>query len=135
MQATPLISCIIPIYNTQKFLKNCIESCIHQTYKNLEIILVNDASSDNSLNIAKQYLKYPNVSLVDLKQNSGASMARNIAIDLVLNKIKFNQTKQNTYEIETNGGGGSNNRAVFGDFFYGERECAACKLCWVRAAH
>ncbi len=107
MQTTPLISCVIPFYNTEKFLKRCIQSCIDQTYKNLEIILVNDASSDNSMQIAKEFLSYPNISLVDLKQNSGASKARNIAIDFILNKIKFNKIKQNVYEIETNGGGGS----------------------------
>lgn len=51
------ISVIIPIYNVEKYLDECLKSVINQTYKNLDIILVDDGSIDNSLNIAKEYAK------------------------------------------------------------------------------
>ena len=54
------ISVIIPIYNAEKFLDKCIGSIITQTYNNLEIILVNDGSIDNSLNICKKYAMFDN---------------------------------------------------------------------------
>lgn len=50
-----MISVIIPIYNTAKFLSTCIESIIDQTYQDLEIILVNDASTDNSIHICNTF--------------------------------------------------------------------------------
>ncbi|MCW1496429.1 glycosyltransferase family 2 protein, partial [Campylobacter jejuni] len=50
------VGVVIPIYNVEKYLKECLDSVINQTYTNLEIILVNDGSTDeNSLNIAKEY--------------------------------------------------------------------------------
>ena len=47
MNSTPLVSVIVPIYNTEKYLDRCIKSIVNQTYKNLEIILVDDGSPDN----------------------------------------------------------------------------------------
>lgn len=52
-----LISVIVPVYNTEKYLKRCIESLIQQTYINIEIILVNDGSTDNSFEICKDFKK------------------------------------------------------------------------------
>ena len=49
----PKISVIIPVYNTEKYLNKCLDSLINQTYKDIEIILVNDGSTDNSLNILR----------------------------------------------------------------------------------
>ena len=51
------ISVIVPIYNVEKYLEKCIESIINQTYKNLEIILVNDGSTDNCGDICDKYSK------------------------------------------------------------------------------
>ncbi len=74
------VGVVIPIYNVEKYLKECLDSVINQTYTNLEIILVNDGSTDeNSLNIAKEYtLKDKRIILFD-KKNGGLSSARNVA--------------------------------------------------------
>ncbi|EAM0699505.1 glycosyltransferase family 2 protein [Campylobacter jejuni] len=76
------IGVVIPIYNVEKYLRECLDSVINQTYTNLEIILVNDGSTDeNSLNIAKEYtLKDKRITLFD-KKNGGLSSARNVGIE------------------------------------------------------
>ena len=53
----PTISIIIPIYNTEKYIEECLQSCINQTYRNFEIIIIDDNSSDGSLDIASKVLK------------------------------------------------------------------------------
>lgn len=50
-----LISIIVPVYNVEKYLEQCLESLLNQTYKNIEIIVVNDGSTDQSLDILKKY--------------------------------------------------------------------------------
>ena len=72
------ISVIIPVYNVSKYLEKCLKSVLEQSYKNLEIILVNDGSSDDSLKICEQYeKKYSKIKLIDLEKNYGISYARN----------------------------------------------------------
>lgn len=72
-----MISVIIPIYNTAKFLSTCIESIIDQTYQDLEIILVNDASTDNSIHICNTFRGKDNrIVLIDKQQNEGVEKAR-----------------------------------------------------------
>lgn len=72
-----LVSVIVPIYNGEKFLAECIESIINQTYKNLEILLINDGSSDNSLNICRRYSEQDlRIKIID-KDNTGVSDTRN----------------------------------------------------------
>lgn len=76
-----LISIIIPVYNTELYLKKCIESVILQTYNNLEIILIDDGSTDKSYDIGKEYaLKDSRIILLKQK-NSGVSKARNLGIE------------------------------------------------------
>ena len=77
-----MISVVIPIYNVEKYLKKCIESVINQTYKNLEIILVNDGSTDNSKNIIDEYSLIDNRIKVINKKNGGLSDARNVGIEI-----------------------------------------------------
>ena len=73
----PAISVIIPVYNAQDGIKRCIDSLLNQSFKNFEIILLNDGSKDNSLNILKEYeLKYSFVRVID-KQNEGVAVTRN----------------------------------------------------------
>ena len=73
-----LISIIIPIYNVEKYLSQCLDSVINQTYKNLEIICVNDASTDNSLQILEEYAKKDNrIKIIENNKNLGLGMTRN----------------------------------------------------------
>lgn len=77
---TELISIIIPVYNAADFLKDCIESLINQSYKNLEIIAVNDGSTDNSLQILTKYKnKDKRIKIIE-KANGGVSSARNAGL-------------------------------------------------------
>lgn len=78
-----LISIIVPIYNIESFISRCIESIIKQTYKNLEIILVDDGSTDGSGVICDKYaLKDPRIKVIH-KENGGLSDARNTGLDAV----------------------------------------------------
>lgn len=81
-----LVSVIIPIYNVEQFLSRCLDSVINQTYKNLEIILVNDGSSDNSLEICEDYAKKDNRIKIVNKNNGGLSSARNAGLDICKGK-------------------------------------------------
>lgn len=80
----PKISVIVPVYNTEKFLPKCLDSLVSQTYDDLEIILVDDCSSDNSLDILMSYQeKYPNkVKVISNKNNSGAATSRNNGLSI-----------------------------------------------------
>lgn len=75
------ISVIVPVYNVQKYLDNCIESIVNQSYNNLEIILVDDGSTDNSPQICDSWAFKDNRIKVIHKENGGASSARNAGID------------------------------------------------------
>lgn len=75
-----LVSIIVPIYNVEDFLKRCIDSIIGQTYKNLEIILVDDGSPDNCPNICDEYAKKDERIKVIHKKNGGLSSARNAGL-------------------------------------------------------
>jgi glycosyltransferase involved in cell wall biosynthesis len=77
----PLISIVIPVYNVEQYLDECLESVINQTYKNIEIIAVNDGSTDRSLHILKEYAKkYRNIKVLN-QENRGNSIARNRGIE------------------------------------------------------
>lgn len=74
------ISIIAPVYNIERHLRKCLDSLINQTYKNIEIICVNDGSADKSLDILNEYAnKDKQIVIVD-KKNGGISDARNIGI-------------------------------------------------------
>ncbi len=75
-----LISIIIPIYNAEKSIKECIESIISQTYKNIEIICINDGSTDNSLNIIEEYANKDKRIKIYSQENKGPGSARNLGI-------------------------------------------------------
>lgn len=81
------LSVIVPCYNTEKFIRKCVESILNQTYKNLEIILVDDCSTDKTYNILKQYAKdYVNIQIIKNEKNSGAGYSRNSALKVANGK-------------------------------------------------
>ena len=77
-----LVSAIIPVYNSEEFLEECIVSLINQTLKNIEIIVVNDGSSDKSLEILKKYEKIDSRLIIIDQKNNGPSAARNRGIEI-----------------------------------------------------
>ena len=79
----PLVSIIVPIYNTEKYLPACLDSIIAQTYQNLEIILVDDGSTDHSGQIADNYAKKDSRIKVTHQKNQGQSAARNLGLTMV----------------------------------------------------
>ena len=83
----PLCSIIVPIYNVQTLLPRCIESLICQQYENIEIILVNDGSTDNCETICREYEKKDSRIKVITKNNGGLSSARNAGIDIAKGDI------------------------------------------------
>lgn len=82
MNAMPLITAIVPVYNTQKYLTKCLDSLINQTYRNLQIVLIDDGSTDNSPIICDSYANRDSRVTVIHKDNQGVSSARNLGIDL-----------------------------------------------------
>jgi len=79
-----LISIIIPVYNVEQYLVRCVDSVINQTYKNLEIILVDDGSTDNSGKICDEYALKDNRIKVIHKKNGGLPSARNAGLDIAI---------------------------------------------------
>ena len=74
----PKISVIVPVYNVEKYIDKCLDSLLNQTYKNMELIIVNDCSTDNSKKIIEKKIKnHKNVLFSTNKENSGLSFTRN----------------------------------------------------------
>lgn len=82
----PLISIIVPTYNVEKYIRTCIESILAQTYRNIEVIIVNDGSTDQSLAVISDLIcSHHNVKVINQK-NQGLSVARNTGIDVATGK-------------------------------------------------
>ena len=81
-----LISIIVPVYNVEKYLEECIISLINQTYKNIEIIIVNDGSTDSSSELCEKLARYDNRINVVNKENAGLGLARNTGLEYVNGK-------------------------------------------------
>lgn len=78
----PKISVIVPVYNVEKYVEKCLDSLFNQTYKNLEIVIVNDCSTDNSKEIIEKKIKgKKNVIFFSNQENSGLSFTRNVALE------------------------------------------------------
>lgn len=112
------VGVVIPIYNVAPYLRECLDSVINQTYKNLSIVLVNDGSTDNneSLKIAKEYVAKDSRFILIDKENGGLSSARNVGIawfsQYYETRLDSSNTKQNPNTINhmnnNIGGGGGN---------------------------
>lgn len=74
------LSIIVPVYNAERFLSRCVESIFNQSYKNFELILVDDGSKDDSYSLCKEYASKDNRVIALTKENGGASSARNMGL-------------------------------------------------------
>ena len=81
MRYEKLISVIIPVYGVEKYIRQCLDSVVNQSYKNLEIIVVNDGTKDRSAEFAKEYTQKDNRVRVYDYENGGVSMARNHGLE------------------------------------------------------
>ncbi len=79
----PLIDIIVPVYNTEEYLRDCIDSLISQTYSNLEILIADDCSSDRSLAICREYAKRDERIRVISCEHGGVSRARNVCLEQI----------------------------------------------------
>ena len=98
------VSVIVPIYNSEKYLTQCLDSIINQTLKDIEIICINDGSTDKSLSILKKYSSIDNRIKIISTENKGAGAARNLGLELATGKyIAFvdadDWIAEETYEI------------------------------------
>ena len=81
------VSIVVPVYNMEKYLEKCMDSLVNQTLEDIEIIVVNDGSTDNSLKILKKYKrKHPDKIVIINQENQGISSARNNGIDIATGK-------------------------------------------------
>lgn len=86
MEQTPMVSIIVPVYNVERYIRQCLDSLINQTYQNIEIICVNDGSADRSGEILNQYGKSDARISVFHVENAGVSSARNKALSYASGK-------------------------------------------------
>lgn len=86
----PLVSIIIPIYNVEAYIKECLDSVVAQTYKNIEVICVDDCGKDNSIQIVKNYVKrYKHIKIIHHETNRGLGISRNTGTDAANGKYIF----------------------------------------------
>lgn len=95
-----LISIIINVYNGEKYIKKCLDSVVNQTYKDIEIVIVNDKSTDKTLDIIKSY-KDKRIKTINNKKNKGLSLSRNIGIDNSNGKYLYFVDVDDFIELDT----------------------------------
>ncbi len=118
------ISVIVPVYNVEKYLDKCVESIVNQTYKNLEIILVDDGSTDNCPEICDEWAKKDNRIKVIHKPNGGLSSARNAGMDSMTGSyIQFvdsdDYIKSNMIEV------------MYGNIIKGDYDVCVCNYSFI----
>ena len=100
----PLISIIVPVYNVEDYLRECLDSIVNQTYKNLDIILVDDGSTDSSGKICDKYVDKDNRIKVIHNENHGVSHSRNCGLDIAKGEyilfIDSDDTVKSNYVFE-----------------------------------
>ena len=94
-----LITVIVNVYNGEKFIKKCLDSIINQTYKNLEIIIVNDGSTDNTLSICESY-QDKRIKIIN-QENLGLSLARNVGIEAAKGEYLYFVDADDFIELDT----------------------------------
>lgn len=94
------VSVVVPIYNVEKYIDRCLTSIVNQTLKEIEIILVNDGSTDNSLQVAIKYQKADKRIKIINKKNGGLASARNTGMEEVTGKYVLHVDSDDFYEID-----------------------------------
>lgn len=95
------ISVVVPIYNVEDYLEECLDSIVNQTFTDLEIICVNDGSKDNSLEILKEYAKKDDRIIVIDQENGGHAVATNVGMDLATGKYLFLMDSDDILKLDT----------------------------------
>jgi len=88
-ETKPLVSIIVPVYNTERYLKKCVDSILNQTYDNLELFLINDGSTDKSGALCDSFAQSDDRVRVIHKENEGQAIARNCALDVCNGEYVF----------------------------------------------
>lgn len=101
MVKKPLISFIVPVYNAEQYLKTCVDSILSQTFEDIELILVNDGSTDNSASICDSYEQKDKRVKVIHKENGGTHTARNLGIEYANGKYLTFCDSDDWYDLET----------------------------------
>lgn len=101
MEASPLVSIIVPIYNVEKYLIICLESLVKQTYNNIEIICIDDGSTDSSASILKDFARQDERIKVVTQKNMGLSAARNTGMKYVRGKYTMFVDSDDWIDVET----------------------------------
>lgn len=86
MDSCPLVSVITPVYNSEKYIADAVNSVLAQTYANWEMIIADDCSTDNTREVIKRFAD-PRIRYIRLEENSGGAVARNVALDAAKGKI------------------------------------------------
>lgn len=95
------ISIIMPVYNTESYLQRALDSIINQTYKNIELLCIDDASTDNSLSILKSYsYKDDRIKVIEFKENQGQGIARNYALKIATGDYIMFLDSDDTLELD-----------------------------------
>lgn len=94
------VSIIVPVYNVEDYLSQCLNSIINQTYKNIEVIIVNDGSTDNSSNIIEKFKIFNNNIIVINQKNGGLSVARNVGLSYATGKYILYVDSDDYLELE-----------------------------------
>ncbi len=97
----PLISIIMPVYNVERYLEDSIESIIKQTYHNIEVICINDGSTDSSLEILESYAKHDSRIRIISQENHGASSARNAGLKVATGEYVYFFDSDDTLKEDT----------------------------------
>lgn len=88
MMTTPIVSVIVPVYNVSQYLDRCLDSLVNQTLRDIEIICINDASTDNSLEIVRSWEKKDDrIKVIDFPENRMCGTARNVGIKCIKKRL------------------------------------------------
>lgn len=101
MENMPLVSIVVPVYNVERYLRKCLDSLVQQTYRNIEIIIVNDGSTDQSANIIREYSQKDDRVKVVNKTNGGLASARNAGVSIATGEYVWNVDSDDYVELDS----------------------------------